>query len=110
METDMLRRRDCLLSLAGPVASLWGQGVASRGVKASPRGKPSGLPFHAQFTDIAASAGLRAPVIYGGVDRKRYILESVGCGAAFIDYDQDGWLDILAVIASGSAPSQSNTR
>jgi hypothetical protein len=72
-----------------------GQGVSSRGVKPTPRGKPSGLPFNARFTDIAASAGLTAPVIYGGVDRKQYILETVGCGCAFLDFDNDGWMDLF---------------
>ena len=33
--------------------------MASRGIKAAPRGKPSGLPFHARFTDVAAQAGLQ---------------------------------------------------
>src|SRR6185369_5277602 len=61
----------------------------------SPRGKPSGIPFDARFTDIAEAAGLQAPVIYGPVDHKAYVLESVGCGAAFFDYDNDGWLDIF---------------
>jgi hypothetical protein len=70
-------------------------GMASRGVKPQPRGKPSGLPFHAHFTDVAAAAGLRAPVIYGPEDRMDYIIESMGCGVAFIDYDNDGWLDIF---------------
>jgi hypothetical protein len=70
-------------------------GMASRGVKPQPRGKPSGLPFHARFTDVAASAGLRAPVIYGPPDRMDYILESMGCGVAFLDYDNDGWHDIF---------------
>lgn len=70
-------------------------GMASRGVKPQPRGKPSGLPFHAHFTDIAAQAGLRAPVIYGPPDHMDYILESMGCGVAFLDYDNDGWLDIF---------------
>src|SRR5438477_5599357 len=65
-----------------------------------PRGKPSGLPFNAHFTDVADQAGLRQPVIYGGVDRKQYIVETVGCGAAFIDYDNDGWMDIF--ILSGT--------
>ncbi len=65
-----------------------------------PRGKPSGLPFHARFTDIAHQAGLTAPVIYGGVKTKTYILESIGCGCAFIDYDQDGWPDLF--VLSGS--------
>jgi hypothetical protein len=88
------RRR--LLTLATiPLGRLFGQGVASRGVKPLPRGKPSGLPFHAKFTDVAHQAGLTAPVIYGGVDRKDYILETIGCGAAFFDYDNDGWLDIF---------------
>ncbi len=70
-------------------------GMASRGVRPQPRGKPSGLPFHARFTDVAARAGLRAPVIYGPPDRMDYILESMGCGVAFFDYDNDGWLDIF---------------
>ena len=70
-------------------------GMASRGVRPQPRGKPSGLPFHARFTDVAARAGLRAPVIYGSPDRMDYILESMGCGVAFLDYDNDGWLDIF---------------
>lgn len=79
---------------------LLSQGVASRGVKALPRGKPSGIPFPARFTDIANQAGLTAPTIYGSVDRKDFIIETVGCGCAFIDYDNDGWLDIF--ILSGT--------
>jgi hypothetical protein len=81
--------------MAVPAVRAWGQGVSTRGVTPTPRGKPSGLPFHAKFVDIAAQAGLRAPVIYGGATRKDYILETVGCGVAFIDYDNDGWLDIF---------------
>jgi hypothetical protein len=76
-------------------AKLLAQGIATRNVKPSPRAKPSGLPFHARFTDIAEAAGLRAPVIYGSPDRTNYVLESVGCGVAFLDYDNDGWLDIF---------------
>ena len=69
--------------------------MATRGVRPQPRGKPSGLPFHGHFTDVAAHAGLRAPIIYGPLDRMDYILESMGCGVAFLDYDNDGWLDIF---------------
>jgi hypothetical protein len=47
------------------------------------------------FVDVAISAGLSEPIIYGGIDRKRYIIETNGCGVAFIDYDNDGWIDIL---------------
>ena len=71
------------------------QGISSRNVTAIPRGKPSGLPFHARFTDVADAAGLREPVICGSASAKSYILETVGCGAAFLDYDNDGWLDIF---------------
>jgi enediyne biosynthesis protein E4 len=84
-----------LLAAAGLCRSQEPEGMASRGVKPQPRGKPSGLPFHAHFTDVAARAGLRAPVIYGPPDRMDYILESMGCGVAFLDYDNDGWLDIF---------------
>ena len=51
--------------LGTPLVKAFAQGVSSRGVKAQPRGKPSGLPFDASFVDIAAQAGLRAPLIYG---------------------------------------------
>src|SRR5260370_4986135 len=87
-----------LLGLAGaPAGVLLAQGVASRNVKPRPRGKPSGLPFHSRFVDIGAQAGLTHPVIYGGVDNNNYILETVGCGCAFIDYDNDGWLDLFVL-------------
>jgi hypothetical protein len=66
-------------------------------VKPQPRGKPSGLPFNARFVDIAREAGLTHPVIYGDAMKKDYILETVGCGCAFIDYDNDGWLDIFVL-------------
>jgi hypothetical protein len=35
------------------------------------------------------------PVIYGGQTQNKYIVEAVGCGVAFFDYDNDGWLDIF---------------
>ncbi|HXJ38182.1 MAG TPA: VCBS repeat-containing protein, partial [Bryobacteraceae bacterium] len=83
------------LALAGK--SLLAQGVASRNVKPLPRGKASGLPFGSRLTDIAASAGLTKPVIYGGVEKKDYIVETIGCGCAFFDYDNDGWLDVFVL-------------
>ena len=73
------------------------RGMASRGIKAVPRGKPSGRPFNARFVNVAQSAGLRSPVVYGDPSHNDYILESMGCGAAFLDYDNDGWLDILVL-------------
>jgi hypothetical protein len=107
-----LNRRTLLGGMLGlPLARAFGQGVSSRGVKAQPRGKPSGLPFNACFTDVAAKAGLTAPLIYGPEDHKTYILETVGCGCAFIDYDNDGWLDIFLLNGTrleGAPPGTTN--
>jgi hypothetical protein len=86
-----------LLASAASSAKAQQAGMASRGLGAQPRGKPSGLPFHARFTDVAARAGLRAPIIYGPQGRTDYILESMGCGVAFLDYDNDGWLDVFVL-------------
>jgi enediyne biosynthesis protein E4 len=83
--------------LLGGAAAARAQGVASRNVKAQPRGKPSGLPFHSRLVDVAASAGLTQPVIYGPANHKDYIIETIGCGCAFIDYDNDGWIDIFVL-------------
>ncbi len=47
-----------------------------------------------QFVDVAKEAGLNTVNVWGGVDRKRYIIEAKGSGLAFFDYDNDGWLDI----------------
>ncbi len=77
-------------------APLLGRGqMSSRGVAPTSRPKSSGLPFDASFTNVAAEAGLTEPVIYGGIERNDYILEAIGCGAALLDYDNDGWLDIF---------------
>src|SRR5215475_754187 len=46
------------------------------------------------FLDVASQAGLSVTNVWGGVDRKRYIIEAKGSGLAFFDYDNDGWLDI----------------
>jgi len=94
----MMTRRQLLALLAlSPAAPVFGQGISSRGVKPQPRGKPSGRPFQARFTDVAKQAGLTEPVIYGPADKKNYIIEVVGCGVACLDYDNDGWLDLLVL-------------
>ena len=89
-------RRHFVTLSAGLITSrAFGQGVAPRSVKPETKPAPSGLPFDAHFTDVAREAGLTAPVIYGNPDIKEYILEAIGCGCAFIDYDNDGWMDIF---------------
>jgi len=107
----MISRRSALALLAYPAGAAFAQGVSSRGVRPQPRGKPSGRPFHSRLTDVAAGAGLTHPVIYGGVDEKRYIIEVVGSGVAFLDYDNDGWLDVLVLCGTrleGAPPGATN--
>jgi hypothetical protein len=50
-----------------------------------------------QFVNIARESGLKAKTIYGSEARNKYLIETTGCGAAFFDYDHDGWLDIFLV-------------
>ena len=49
------------------------------------------------FVDVGREAGLNAKTIFGGVKKNKYLLETTGCGVAFYDYDNDGWLDIFLV-------------
>jgi enediyne biosynthesis protein E4 len=56
-----------------------------------------GSDLGVSFIDIAKQAGLNAKTIYGGEHKNRYLLETTGCGVAFYDYDNDGWLDIFLV-------------
>jgi hypothetical protein len=114
---SLLSRREALGLLALPVGLLGqsstpGQGMASRGVKPVPRGKPSGLPFHSKLTDIAAQAGLKQVVVCGHPNHADYVTEAMSCGVAFFDYDNDGWLDILVLTGSrfGDPPATASNR
>jgi len=49
------------------------------------------------FVDVAAESGLNVKTIFGGEHKNKYLLETTGCGVAFYDYDNDGWLDIFLV-------------
>ncbi|HEX8882487.1 MAG TPA: CRTAC1 family protein [Candidatus Acidoferrum sp.] len=98
-------------ALTTSATRLFAQGVAAHVAKPVPRPAPSGRPFNAHFVDVASGAGLRSPVVYGGVETKKYILEATGCGCAFLDYDNDGWMDIFLLSGTrldGDPPEASN--
>jgi hypothetical protein len=50
-----------------------------------------------RFANVAQESGLRSKTVFGGEAHNRYLLETTGCGVAFVDYDNDGWLDIFLV-------------
>ncbi|MCY3762342.1 MAG: VCBS repeat-containing protein, partial [Gemmatimonadetes bacterium] len=81
--------------VAGP-ASETGSGATAAGVV---------------FTDVAAESGLSFRNLSGGVDQD-LIVESMSAGAAFLDYDGDGWLDLLAVngTSPGASPGEGRNR
>ena len=102
------RRKALLLPLA--LAGARGRAAAARrhGVSRRPKPyraiSPPAFPFHAHFVNVAQAAGLRAPVIYGDGKHADFILEAMGCGAAFLDYDNDGWLDMV-LLTGGRFPA-----
>src|SRR5581483_11491156 len=56
--------------------------------------KPSPAQIH--FRDVTQAAGLRF-VHNNGAFGKKYLPETLGPGCAFLDYDGDGWQDILLI-------------
>jgi hypothetical protein len=112
---NITRRAFVRLALGLPVAAsasrVLGQGMSTHTTQAQAKLPPSGRPFNAHFTDIAKEAGLVEPTIYGKVENKDYILEATGCGCAFLDYDNDGWMDIFVLSGTrleGAPPGATN--
>ena len=65
--------------------------------------KPGAAPssssddFGIKFVNVSTQAGITHKTIYGDEHKNRYLLETTGCGAGFIDYDNDGLQDIFLV-------------
>jgi hypothetical protein len=98
---------ESVLALARP---LWGHAPANAQQKEEALPAKSGLGI--SFLNVARESGLSAKTIYGGEHKNKYLLETTGCGVAFYDYDNDGWLDIFLVngtrlegFSAGSEPT-----
>ncbi|HUL15384.1 MAG TPA: CRTAC1 family protein [Terriglobales bacterium] len=57
----------------------------------------AGTPVGVNFLNVAKESGLNVKTIFGGEHKNKYLLETTGCGVAFYDYDNDGWLDLFLV-------------
>ena len=73
-----MRRRDFLVSALSPALGLAGSAPPLR------------------LSDVTASSGIHFQHNSGAYGRK-FLPETLGPGCAFIDYDNDGWQDILLV-------------
>jgi enediyne biosynthesis protein E4 len=56
----------------------------------------AGGPTAPAFEDVAAAAGVRV-LHHNGASPQKHIVETMGSGAVFFDFDRDGWLDLLVV-------------
>jgi hypothetical protein len=63
-----------------------------------------------RFVDVAREAGLTTPIVYGDPDRKRFIIETNGCGVAMIDLDDDGWVDLVTLNGTQLEPTGRTAR
>jgi enediyne biosynthesis protein E4 len=96
-----MKRRDLLGLLIGTGAA---GGVAGllyrhhRSAASPPRHKPreSSDQFSVQFVNVADEAGIHFQHNSGAFGKK-YLPETLGSGCAYLDYDNDGWQDILLI-------------
>lgn len=83
-----MNRRSFLLGMAGVAGSA---GLLAESLWAA---DPQQLPF--RLTDVTSSAGIRFRHSSGAFGGK-FLPETLGSGCAFLDYDGDGWQDILLI-------------
>src|SRR6266436_5298266 len=83
-------RGACILLLLTAWFSLSGRTRAQR------LAKPHETPIPVHFTDIRKDAGITFVQDSTQSDEK-YYLETMGTGVAFLDYDQDGLMDLFFV-------------
>jgi enediyne biosynthesis protein E4 len=89
-----------LLSATGDVSTPGDQRPAdpARPAEAqkAPDAKPGAPDSGLRFTDVTAPAGIRFRHNSGAFGKK-YLPETLGSGVAFLDFDNDGWQDLVFV-------------
>ena len=104
-----------ILALVRPAWGKLGRSGVFQAVNAAGAQKTASAPSNGldvSFVNVGREAGLNVKTIFGGEHKNKYLLETTGCGVAFYDYDNDGWLDIFFVngtrlegFPTGQAPS-----
>jgi hypothetical protein len=75
----------------------------------TPDAEESGADIHlppgviVNFIDVTGKSGIRFQHFNGRTDMD-YIMETMGSGLAWLDYDQDGWMDLFLVQSSTFVP------
>src|SRR5262245_65344339 len=85
--------------------ALWLGTQAGAGARQAKLASPD--PAGPVFTDVTSAAGIRFRHNNGAFGKK-YLPETLGSGCAFLDYDGDGWQDIL-LINSKNFPGRPGT-
>jgi hypothetical protein len=84
-----------------------GKGATGPGPTANGRHEPAGAAVPCRpriwFEDVAELSGVRFRHIDGATDM-HYVAETMGSGVAWIDFDQDGYLDLFLVQGSAFPP------
>jgi hypothetical protein len=87
-----------ILSMARPA---WGKPRNTTSSQAAQKtAAPPSDRLEVNFVNVARESGLNVKTIFGGEHKNKYLLETIGCGVAFYDYDNDDWLDIFLVNGS----------
>ena len=95
--TAHISRREFLWMTAASTVAL-AQGVSDPKSETSAQRQALRYPIPCAFHRCCRPSRTNSPVIYGGLKHKNYIVETVGCGVAFLDFDNDGWLDIFVLV------------
>jgi len=81
----------------GTILAFSAIGIARRGQLFAEQAPKSPVPsINVRFTDIRASSGITFRQDSTQTDEK-YYLETMGTGVAWLDYDQDGLMDLFFV-------------